>query len=241
MNSIISVALTTDPAQHARLQALQLAFAQVCNALAPMVQQSKCWNRVALHHMAYKALRQRFPDLGSQMVCNAIHSVSRSCRLVYQHPKSPFNLQRLAGKSLPTVHFLPQSPVYFDRHTLSLKDGQVSLFTLDGRMRFHIALPPDAEARFRTEKLREVVLRSSANQFSLNFLFAQAAADEHPGAADADANPASAPSSDTSTLPESGSASDMAPDMPEYILVLDDQAPMPKLPSTTSTTERVAP
>lgn len=240
MNSIISVALTTDPAQHARLQALQLAFAQVCNALAPMVQQSKCWNRVALHHMAYKALRQRFPDLGSQMVCNAIYSVSRSCRLVYQHPKSPFNLQRLAGKPLPTVYFLPQSPVYFDRHTLSLKDGQVSLFTLDGRMRFHIALPPDAETRFRTEKLREVVLRSSANQFSLNFLFAQAGADDKLGMAQADSDPAAAMRGDTAVPPDAGWANDSAPDMPEYILVLDEQSPMPILPATKSTTERVA-
>jgi hypothetical protein len=240
MNSSISVALTTDPAQHARLQALQLAFAKVCNALAPMVQQSKCWNRVALHHMAYKALRQQFPDLGSQMVCNAIYSVSRSCRLVYQHPKSPFNLQRLAGKPLPTVYFLPQSPVYFDRHTLSLKDGQVSLFTLDGRMRFQIALPPDAETRFRTEKLREVVLHSKANQFNLNFLFADVVTPDPLGATAANADAGDMSHSVIATAPASGRVHNLTPNMPEYILILDDQSPVPTLPANTSTTERVA-
>lgn len=241
MNFIIGVTLTTDPAQYARLQALQLAFAQVCNALAPLVQQSKCWNRVALHHMAYKALRQQFPNLGSQMVCNAIYSVSRSCRFVYQHPKSPFNIQRLAGKALPMVYFLPQSPVYFDRHTLSLKDGQVSLFTLDGRMRFHIALPPDAEARFRTEKLREVVLRSSANQFSLNFLFAPTGAIDQAALEQADHDPAVDMHRGAAALPDPAAAGDAAPDMPEYILVLDDQHPSAPSTAAMSHTERVAP
>jgi NTE family protein len=46
--------------------------------------------------------------------------VSRTCRIVYQDRNSPFNLQRLAGRPLPLLRFLPQSPVYFDRHTLTL-------------------------------------------------------------------------------------------------------------------------
>ena len=49
-------------------------------------------------------------------------------------------------------------PVYFDRHTLSLKAGEVSLFTLDGRMRFKVDLSPETERRFRQDKLRELVL-----------------------------------------------------------------------------------
>src|SRR6185369_17991036 len=115
---------------------------------------------------------QQFPDLGSQMICNAIYSVSRSCRLVYQHPQSPFNLARLGDAGLPRLHFLPQSPVYFDRHTLSIKDGQISMFTLDGRMRFQLDLSADNEHRFRNEKLREIVLSSKDESFLLSFYFA---------------------------------------------------------------------
>lgn len=174
MNTVLAVTLNTNPTQAARLKALQRAFAQVCNALAPVAQQSRCWNRVALHHMTYKTLRQRFPELGSQMVCNAIYSVCRAARSIYQHPASPFNLQRLGDKPLPLLKFLPQAPVYFDRHTLSLKDGQVSLFTLDGRMRFQVALGADQEQRFRTAKLREVVLNSEGERFTLSFSFADA-------------------------------------------------------------------
>lgn len=171
MNSRLRIPLHTNELQHRRLSELQTAFAQVCNVLAPIAQKTTCWNRVALHHMAYKGLRQQFPHLGSQMICNAIYSVSRSCRLVYQHPQSPFNLQRLAGKALPLVHFLPESPVYFDRHTLSLKDGEVSMFTLDGRMRFKLALDRENEHRFRHEKIREIVLERTSTEFTLTFHF----------------------------------------------------------------------
>lgn len=158
MNFSLRIPLNTTPEQHARLQALQAAFAQVCNALAPTVQQTRVWNRVALHHLTYRTLREQFPDLGSQMVCNAIYSVSRTSRMLFQHPQSPFNLTKLGTKPLPLLRFANSCPVYFDRHTLSVKDGQLSMFTLDGRMRFALALKPEDEANFNEKKLREIVL-----------------------------------------------------------------------------------
>lgn len=171
MNFVISVPLTTSVDQAARLAALQTAFAEVCNAIAPTVQQTRCWNRVALHHLVYRSLRERFPQLGSQLVCNAIYSVSRTCRLVLQHPASPFNVAKRPGAPLPLLNFSPTSPVYFDRHTLSLKDGQLSMYTLDGRMRFQLDLKPEDQLRFRNEKLREIVLSRLPTGFQLAFAF----------------------------------------------------------------------
>ncbi len=171
MNASLNIRLDTTAEQTTRLTQLQALFAEVCNALAPVVQRTRCWNRVALHHLAYRTLREQFPALGSQMICNALYSVSRVSRLVYQHPQSPFNLQRLAGQPLPCLRFLPQSPVYFDRHTLSLKQGQASMYTLDGRMRFNLPLAPEDEQRFRTAKLREIVLRRHGASFELSFGF----------------------------------------------------------------------
>lgn len=167
MNSRIRLVLNADAEQQRRLAALQAMFAKACNVLAPLVRDTRCWNRVALHHMAYKALRQQFPHLGSQMVCNVIYSVSRACRDVYQHPASPFNLQRLGDRALPLVQFSPQAPVYFDRHTLSIKAGTASLYTLDGRMRFQLELDAADEQRFHAGKLREVVLTRETTGFAL--------------------------------------------------------------------------
>ena len=173
MDSILRIPLNASPEQAQRLQELQRGFAQVCNALAPLVQQTRVWNRVALHHLTYRQLREQFPEMGSQMVCNAIYSVSRTARLVFQHPQSPFNLARLGSKPLPVLRFADSCPVYFDRHTLSLKAGQLSMFTLDGRMRFQLALAAQDEARFHAQKLREIVLsRRRDGVYELAFMLA---------------------------------------------------------------------
>jgi len=181
MNTSLRVALNLSAEQTQRLQGLQTAFAQVCNELAPLVQQDRCWNRVTLHHLAYKSLRQKFPALGSQMICNAIYSVSRTARLVFQHPASPFHHTKLAGKGLPLLRFSDGSPVYFDRHTLSLKEGVLSMYTLDGRMRFRLGLSPAAESSFHEKKLREIVLsRKADGVFELSFWFTEAADADSP-------------------------------------------------------------
>lgn len=171
MNSLLRIPLNATPDQVERLHALQVGFAKVCNAIAPVVQQTRVWNRVALHHLTYRQLREQFPEIGSQMVCNAIYSVSRTGRLIFQHPASPFNLSRLGEKPLPLLQFADSCPVYFDRHTLSIKGGQLSMFTLDGRMRFELALRPEDEASFHEKKLREIVLsRRSDGVYALSFL-----------------------------------------------------------------------
>ncbi len=174
MNSSLTLQLDVTPEQAERLRALQAAFAEVCNALAPVVQDKRCWHRVTLHHLTYHALRERFPQMGSQMVCNAIYSVCRSSRMVYQHPASPFNLQKRPGAPLPRLQFTDSTPVYFDRHTLSLKDGKLSMYTLDGRMRFHLNLNPADQARFAEERLREIILARSPQGFQLSFTFQSA-------------------------------------------------------------------
>ncbi len=168
---MLRIPLNANPEQLARLRALQVGFARVCNALAPMVKETRVWNRVALHHLAYRQMREQFPEMGSQMVCNAIYSVSRACRIVFQHPQSPFHLSQLQGKPLPLLRFADSCPVYFDRHTLSLKDGLLSMFTLDGRMRFQLTLAPQAEQAFHGSKLREIVLGQRADGlYELSFL-----------------------------------------------------------------------
>jgi len=171
MSFSVRVVLTPSAEQHARLVALQAAFAEVCNELAPIVQDTRVWNRVALHHMTYKGLRAKYPQLGSQMVCNAIYSVSRTCRLIFQTPDSPFHLSRLGTRPLPRLRFAETCPVYFDRHTLSLKDGRVSMFTMDGRIKFQLALSNDQVEAFRQKPLLEIVLQRRAARFELEFLF----------------------------------------------------------------------
>ncbi len=172
MNGPLVITLDTTPALAAQLAQLQIAFAEVCNAIAPVVQETRCWNRVALHHIVYRNLRERFPQLGSQLVCNAIYSVSRTCRIVFQSPGSPFSVNRQPERPLPQLKFAATAPVYFDRHTLSIRDGVVSMVTLDGRIRFRLSISAADEQRFREEKLREIVLSCQGGRYQLGFTFA---------------------------------------------------------------------
>ena len=205
MKNVLRIPLNTTPEQLDRLLALQRVFAQVCNVLAPVVAQTRVWNRVALHHLMYRTVRERFPELGSQMVCNAIYSVSRTCRVVYQSPGSPFNLARLGDKPLPLLRFSDTCPVYFDRHTLSVKHGQLSMFTLDGRMRFALVLQAQAEAQFKEQKLFEIVMaRQADGLFALSFVFGDEQGAQ-PGAVLQEPSAA--------TVESAGS------DLPEYVLV----------------------
>ncbi len=206
MESILRIPLQLSTEQVRRLQSLQHGFAQLCNALAPTVQATRVWNRVALHHLSYRQLREQFPAMGSQMVCNAIYSVSRTCRALFQQPASPFHLEKLGDKPLPLLRFTDSCPVYFDRHTLSLKEGKLSMFTLDGRMRFQLSLDAQDEQRFHELKMREIVLAGSVmNGYTLTFVLADSAEETKDTRS---SNALSFDSEDT-----------LAGEIPEYILV----------------------
>lgn len=169
MKSLILFPLNTTPEQLQRLVALQLAFSQVCNAISPVAQANHCWNRVALHHLVYKAMREQFPNVGSQMICNAIYSVCRTYRTWAAIVKA--GIHKGNDKQLPKLVFLPTAPVFFDRHTLSIKDGRLSMFTLDGRMQFAFDLNKAKQEHFASAKIKEIALVRKPNNFELQFSF----------------------------------------------------------------------
>lgn len=107
------------------------------------------------------------------MVCNAIYSVSRAARQIFQNRASPWSIEKRVDLPLPLLHFAPTAPVFFDRHTLSLRQRRLSMYTLDGRLRFDVALTPGDEQRFREEKIKEIVLSRDAQGFFLIFAFGE--------------------------------------------------------------------
>lgn len=173
MNNFV-LPLATTVAQAQQLANLQAMFAVACNVISPIAQTNRCWNRVALHHLCYRQIREQFPLLGSQMACNAIYSVCRAYRTVLTHPESPWRLDKKSTAPLPRVIFSQTAPVYFDRHTLSVKPGHLSMFTLDGRLRFDLTLDPQHEILLREQRLLEIALRRQGEHFELFFLLTPA-------------------------------------------------------------------
>lgn len=193
----LKLLLNASEQQFQQLRRLQAEFSAACNAVAPIAQVNRCWNRVALHHLAYREVRARFPQLGSQMACNAIYSVARTYRAILNHKQSPWNLEQRPNQPLPLICFTDKAPVYFDRHTLSLKNGMLSMYTLDGRLRFELNLSTQDAERFAHQKIREIVLMCVGNNFAL-----QVWLDEK------------------SALPEA----DETGDLPEYLLIEPPEA-----------------
>ena len=124
----ISLKLLSTPEQSASLADLAATFAHACTAVVAFVREHRCWNRVALHHLAYYPVREQFPSLGSQMVCQAIHRVADA----YKTLKATKGIPK--DKPVPALAF-DSSSVNFDKRTYSIKDDTVSLFTLNGRIR----------------------------------------------------------------------------------------------------------
>jgi len=201
MNTRLQIRLQTTPEQERQLQALQALFVQACNGLAAQAQASGVWSRIGLHQLAYHTLRSRYPELGAQMACNVIYSVSRAARLLFQHPASPWHGRQRSPAGVPRLRFGPAAPVYFDRHTLNVRDGHASMYSLDGRLRFNLPLAPADEFRLRHGGIREIALHRDAQGLRLDFMFAPAVAGE-PAGATAHAQPSD-------------------PVLPEYLLLLD--------------------
>ena len=123
----ISIKLSVDEIQSSKLQELQRAYADVCNQIVPYAVEHRCWNRVALHNIAYARMRAD-NSLGSQMVCNAIYSVCKAY-------KAQSKLNRIkADKPVPRIAF-KNSSVHFDKRTYTLQpDNVITLYTLDKRI-----------------------------------------------------------------------------------------------------------
>lgn len=117
----------------AALKALGTAYLDACNRLVPIVVAHRCWNRVALHKLAYTHLRNSTP-LGSQMTCNAIFSVCKT----YKAQKAAGKISR--DRPVPVVRFTRAS-VHYDEHTYRLKgESHLSLYTLAGRITVTVRL-----------------------------------------------------------------------------------------------------
>lgn len=202
MNQRLQVRLQTTPEQDQKLRALQQVFVRACNVLAAQARSTGVWGRVGLHQMAYHRLRAQFPELGSQMLCNVIYSVSRACRLIYQNPRSPFGVRARGRSRLPLLRFADDAPVYFDRHTLSVREGHASMYSLDGRLRFNLPLAPEHEYRLRHGGIREIALTRDADSMIMTFSFAQR----------------------DDTGPATRAAAPAVDDLPAYLVVLDESA-----------------
>ncbi len=125
MKRTIALKLNLSKEQSNALLETQIAFSQACNEAVPFAIENRCWNRVALHHLCYHKVRGSLPDLGSQMVCNAIKKVCSSYKV----------LKIKKSQDVPVITFKETGSIHYDKRTYSVKDSTLSLFTVTGRIK----------------------------------------------------------------------------------------------------------
>ena len=159
-----SFKLLTTPQQAEAFSDLARLFANACNAIVPFVQDHRCWNRVALHHLVYYKVREKFPALGSQMACQAIHRVADAFRTIRSNKGIP------QDQPVPAITFTPTS-VNFDHRTYSIKGEAFTLFTTKGRTRVRFECGPLQKALLATGVPKEARLTCRKGIWYLNLVF----------------------------------------------------------------------
>lgn len=170
MQNEFTIKLNPTLDQERRIYLLQEQFASVCNEIYNHVQKNRCLNRVALHHLVYYEMRGRYPEMGSQIICNAIYAVCRSIRLLLGSLKS-LSMGELNSVDLPNVSFSESSPVFLDRHTVNLKKDSLSIYSPGKRLHFGVEISQQQSMFFLRNKLKEIILIRDGKTFFLKFYF----------------------------------------------------------------------
>lgn len=154
MKRTIAIKLNISDAQRESLFELQELFAIACNKVSEAAFLEKERNRIRLHHLCYRSLREAIPQLGAQMCCNAIAKTAAALKA----QKDPKQLLFKRGCS-----------VHFDKRTYSLKRAVLSLFTLKGRIRVPLDISPFHQGflDFGTPKEAELVQKGNRWFFHL--------------------------------------------------------------------------
>ena len=124
MKRTISIELECSEEELSPLVDTGLLFAKACNLIAAIAAENRCWNKVDLHRLCYYLVRDSFPDLGSQMVCNAIRKVCDAYKAL--------KIQK--NQEVPKICFKEGASIHYDKRTYSLKGAVLSLFTIKGRI-----------------------------------------------------------------------------------------------------------
>lgn len=160
MKRTVALKLIVDQEDDASLLETDDVFADACNLIAPFAVENRCWNSVALHHLAYYTLRERLPSLGSQMICNAIKKVCFSYKA----------LKIKKTQDVPIITFRMNSSVHYDKRTYSLKGDTLSLFTIGGRVRCAFRVGPHQEQYLRIGKPKEAELIRKGKRWFFNLV-----------------------------------------------------------------------
>lgn len=149
--------LALSPDQHAMYSRLADLYNRVWGSAVSWCDANHTVSAVAAHKALYAGLRDRFPQLPSQFVCNALRDAAGAVRSWNSnHPKRGWSLK--ASRRKPTVRF--------DLRTMSLRGNLLTLSSMHGQKRQRFLLPSIPawfDERYPERRLQAVTLVLDSN------------------------------------------------------------------------------
>ena len=149
--------LALSPDQHAMYSRLADLYNRVWGSAVSWYDANHTVNAVGAHKALYAGLRDRFPQLPSQFVCNALRDAAGAVRSWNSnHPKRGWSLR--ASRRKPTVRF--------DLRTMSLRGNLLTLSSMHGQKRQRFLLPSIPawfDERYPERRLQAVTLVLDSN------------------------------------------------------------------------------
>lgn len=134
MNLIAQVKLMTTPDQVIVLKRTLETANAACDYISDLAWEHHCFKRYELQKRFYQKIRQKFPDLSSQVVIRCIAKVTDA-----------YKLDRKTKRA-----FKPQGSISYDQRILSWRTKQdepvVSIWSLEGRLKILAAFGPCQKA-----------------------------------------------------------------------------------------------
>ena len=144
-----AVRIDTSPDQSQVLSDTCAAYLNCCNMVSKTAWEHKTLSQKTLHQLVYRRLRDEY-HVGAQMACSSMNRVIGNYRTIKDMHGSPWATSR------PEYHSAGYDLVW-NRDYSILKDGQLSINTIDGRIKASVdwAHVPDAyrHGKFGTARL----------------------------------------------------------------------------------------
>ena len=126
-----------------KLQRTQELFRRACNLLVDIIREDtekklRLWQRFNLHHAGYYRVREAVPELGAQLVCNAVRAVSAAYKTLLSNSPKYVKDKNL---ELPKIVF-KNVGIHLDARTLTFSKDRTTATVFTSQKRVSARLCP---------------------------------------------------------------------------------------------------
>lgn len=141
---------------------LKRSFVKACNDVSEVAVREGSRSRTLMHSLAYESIRTKYPELGSQLCCNAIYAVTKIYKQVDVAVKR---------RIVRPIYFADSFPLIYDSRTVSFFEDRISIYTPKGRMHFSIDNGPELLTRIKKVGIKEVLMYKTDADVCLDIRF----------------------------------------------------------------------